>query len=221
MRAVQRDLRGLDKHERELAMDWYTAVEDRWTEFSLPSRIGTALQFGMLGATFPGGDLDPSYPAAALATKFGYAARLIELERASDLPAWADEVLRPLVPRTPSGAINYDGLDGTLTTLLEYIHDYASEPETFSQMANCDVGLWNAMTSIACWTFHKNVRKNRWGDTSTLALSDIDYLMRIGYVVRCIDEALGETPRTTVEVESEASGNGRPAVPKRKRRPTT
>jgi hypothetical protein len=186
-------------------MDWYTAIEDRWTEFSLPSRLGTAIQLGMLNVTFPRGDLDPNFTAAALAAKLGYAARLVEVERYGHFPTWSDETLRELVPRADAGAIDYDAFETSFAALLDYTFEYASEYEAFSSLTGCVTPLWNGMTSIACWTFHKNVRKNRWGSTRVLALENFDYLMRIGYVLRCVDEALGESPRTTAEVESEAA----------------
>jgi len=58
------------------------------------------------------------------------------------------------------------------------------------------------MTSLACYAWHKNMRKNRWGDTRVLTLDAFDQLLRGGYVLRRLDESLGASPRTLAEVEA-------------------
>jgi hypothetical protein len=49
--------------------------------------------------------------------------------------------------------------------------------------------------------------RNLGGDTRVLTLTNLDCAMRMGYVLRCIDEALREYPRTKAEVETGRRGS--------------
>jgi hypothetical protein len=222
LRAARRDLRGLPEYEREAAMAWFTAVEDRWRTFVIPSQLATKIELRMLTAAFGYGEYDPNHRGAMVAVNMGYAARMLDLEEwrriARDFHGpgpplanlrWSDRDLSEFVPRDESGAIAHDEIDDdgdVVAELADYATGYASEPEPFMRVLLSDLPRWNAMTSLMTVAFHKNLRATRAGDARVLNLTNLDYLMRVGYVLRCIDETLGEQPRTLAEVEAGKQG---------------
>ncbi len=68
-----------------------------------------------------------------------------------------------------------------------------ADPYAILVVASCTRGVWEGFLSWAVLNIHGNMQKNsaRPGD---LEPSDIDALMRTGYLLRCLDEALGEGP---------------------------
>jgi len=203
-------------------MAWFIAVEDRWRTFVLPSQLATKIELRMLAAAFGYGEYDPNHRGAMVAVNMGYAARMLDLEQwrriERDLHGpgpplhdlrWSDRDLSEFVPRDAAGAIAHDEIDddgAVVAELADYATSYASEPEPFLRLLISDLPQWNAMTSLMTVSFHKNLRATRAGDARTLSLTNLDYLMRVGYVLRCIDEALGEQPRTLGEVEAGKQG---------------
>ena len=202
-------------------MAWFNAVEDQWRAFVLPSRLATKIEHRMLAEASPYGEFDPNHGGATLAVNMGYAARMLDLEEhgrrarnfyGPDTPVnlrWSDSDLSEFVPRDESGAIAHDEIDddgGVVAELADYATGYASEPGPFMRVLLSDLPRWNAMTSLMTVAFHKNLRAMRAGDTRVLNLTNLDYLMRVGYVLRCIDETLGEQPRTLAQVEAGKQG---------------
>ncbi len=126
-------------------MAWFTAVEDRWGDFVLPSQFATKIELRMLAEALPYGEFDPNHGGAMIAVNMGYAARMLDLEEwrriARDRHGpgpplvnlrWSDRDLSEFVPRDASGAIAHDEIDddgAVVAEIADYATGYASEPE--------------------------------------------------------------------------------------------
>ncbi len=197
---ARRDLRRLTPAERDLALDWFEVVEFRMKTFSLPSRLSAAIEFMVLKAVL-GLDLDdPRAVPASIAVNMGYASRLVIFESLDDLDPWADHELDELVIRDASGEIDferYEQDEGQLVGLYRYVGSYGTDQEKFEAIPGCPPSVWPGLTSLAATSLHANMESQRKGSIRALPAEHIGGLMRLGYVLRCVDEALDESPQTS------------------------
>ena len=138
----------------------------------------------------------PNRGACVVAVNMGYAARIADVERRSDLPRWSERDISDLVAGDERGRIDLDAVkdQGPRTeNLFGWLIARFDDPDVFLTIASCTPSLWDGLT---CWTV-MNIHANMRGHSARprdLAPSAIEGLMRLGYVLRCLDEALGEEP---------------------------
>jgi hypothetical protein len=208
--------------------DWFEESNARWPEF-VPSEIGTRLWTltyhvdGMIRA-------GEATPPGMAALSIGYSARVVEHEfpwrrvLAKDdddldaaLAPWSDPALEAIVVRDDRGRVNprdYGdfGIETAdqrrrLQTLIEYAKRFIEADELFARIATCKVEYWAAMTDVAVQRLRP--RMPLWplgGRPPVLAGDVIAYLLRTGYVLRRIEEALGEEPRSPEQLDRDVKG---------------
>ena len=89
-----------------------------------------------------------------------------------------------------------------LAALIEYAKDHIESAELFARIAACKPEYWTAMTDAASTELRKRMRRRQLGGSPRMfPPGNIEYLLRTGYVVRRIDEALGEEPRSREELD--------------------
>jgi hypothetical protein len=195
-RAAARDLERLSPRERADAEAWYRLTEERARALGAPSNLGwlVALRFIVFGL-----DVGPESPrarACVVAINMGYAARIADIERRSDLSRWSEADISELVAGDECGRIELDAIkdQGPRTeNLVRWLQARFDDPDVFLTIASCMPSLWDGLTSWAVMNIHANARKHS-ARPRDLAPSTLGGLMRLGYVLRCLDEALGEEP---------------------------
>ena len=198
--AARRDLQRLAPAERNLALDWFEAVEFRIKSFSLPSRLSAAVEFMVLKAVLELNLDDPQAVPASIAVNMGYASRLVIFESVDELDPWVDPQLDELVVRDATGSIDferYEQDEGQLVGLFRYVGAYGTEQEKFEAIPGCPPAVWSGLASLAATSLHANMESQRKGSIRALPAEHIEGLMRLGYVLRCVDEALDESPQTS------------------------
>ena len=178
---------------------WFKLAEEHALSNVAPSKLcwPIAAKYVTLGL-----DIEPSSPTGIfclMAVTMGYAARIAAIERRSDLSPWSEIDIADLTIDTKHGRIDLGALksEGFDPRYSEHINDWMAsrfaDPEAILEIASCTPGIWEGLTSWAVLNIHGNMLKNsaRPGD---LPPSELDALMRLGYLLRCLDEALGEEP---------------------------
>jgi len=195
-RAAGRDLERLSPHERADAEAWYKLTEEHALSIGAPSNLCWlfALRFVKLAL-----DIDPESPtggACMVAVNMGYAARIADIERRSDLRRWSETDIAELIAGDERGRIDLDAIkdQGPRTAnIITWVGRQFDDPSAILTIASCTPGLWEGLASWAVLNIHGNMRKHsaRPGDLPPI---EIDGLVRTGYLLRCLDEALGEEP---------------------------
>ena len=194
----------VDEYGREAVMDWWTEAERRFTTDEDSSPLAGYLMFAMALA------LDADSVA-----KVPLAAYLIGMRAGYSLRACIDTVVLPLdvvVPEsldvslfdtarilavaggpvyTESEILSVNEVDReVLQPVFEYLTAVADS--RFEDVASVDVPFWNACVALATYQLQKNaqetdlVRSGRRLNEIT-----VESVLRFGFVVRCLDEALG------------------------------
>jgi hypothetical protein len=165
--------------------------------FGAPSNLSwliavRVLVFG-LGIDLEGPNIAP----ALIAVNMGYAARMADVERRSDLSKWSEAEIGELGLGDKHGHIDLDAIrDGGARAedIVAWVLSRTDDLEAFFLSASCTPGLWDGLTSWGAMQLHKNMRRKKSGSIRDLDPNTIAGLMRLGYVLRCVDEALGEEP---------------------------
>jgi hypothetical protein len=197
IRAVRRDLRGMTPDERGIALDWCEAVEHRIKEFSLPSPLSAEVEFITIKA-FLGMDADdPQIVPVSLAVNMGYASRMVTRE-SLDGTLWTDSALDEILLRDSTGRPDLEASaeDGDCKiALFRYVGELATESDRFEAALGFAGAFWMALASIAASRLHANMKSQSIGRVEDLPAEAIESLMRLGFLLRCLDEAIGAEPR--------------------------
>ncbi len=135
-------------------------------------------------------DIDPESPtggACLVAVNMGYAARIADIERRSDLSRWSETDIAELIAGDERGRIDLDAM----TTWVQRRFD---DPAAILTIASCTPNLWEGLTSWAVLNVHGNMRKHSARPGDLPPIDELGALMQLGYLLRCLDEALGEEP---------------------------
>ena len=197
LRAARRDLASLLPDERSGAADWYELAENRMHTFGAPSNISylialRTLAFG-LGFDMEG----PTIAPGLIAINMGYAARMVDVERRADLTKWSEAEVGDLVAGDERGRIDAEAVnDGgpRAENIAAWVLGRTDDLEAFFSTASCTPGLWDGLTSWGAMQLHKNMQRKHSGNIRDLDANMIGWLMRLGYILRCLDEGLGEEP---------------------------
>jgi len=196
-RAAGRDLERLSAEERAGAEAWYRLTEERALILGAPSNLGWLFVLRCISFVLEMPPGSPNSAPGALAVDMGYAARMVDAERRSDLRPWSETDIADLVDGDDQGRIDLDAIKDQgprRENLFRWVTSRTDDPEVFFTIASCTPSLWDGLTSWAVLRIHDNMRR-RSARPRDLPPSTLDGLMRLGYVLRCLDEALGEDPR--------------------------
>jgi hypothetical protein len=197
LRAVRRDLRGMTSDQRAVALDWCEAVEYRIKEFSLPSPLSVEVEFLALKALLGIGPDHPQILSVSVAVNLGYASRMVTRDSLDGAP-WADPALEEIVLHDSTGRLDLQASaddEDCVIALFRYVGDLVTENDRFEAALGFAGESWMALASIAASRLHANMKSQRIGRVRGLPAEDIEGLMRLGFVLRCIDEAIGAEPR--------------------------
>jgi hypothetical protein len=195
LRAARRDLGSLSSAERADAMQWYELVETQLDTFRAPSNYCWRTMLVMVGIVLETDWEDTNIVAASMAANLGYAARMVDVKRRNDLSEWAEDNVAEVVVRDTHGRADLESLrdDTNAKKTIAFIAQNVAE-ETFYSTARCAPAVWGGLTSLGAMQLHKNMLRQRVGTLRDLDAGGIAVLMRLGYILRCLDEAIGEEP---------------------------
>jgi hypothetical protein len=138
--------------------------------------------------------LNPNLVPRFIAVNMGYAARMVDMERRSDLSEWSEVEIVELAARDEQGHIDLEAIeDGGPRSekIRAWVVSQTDDLDSFFKNASCMPALWHGLTCWGAMQLHKNMRRQHFGSIRDLDASWIGGLMRLGYVLRCVDEALG------------------------------
>lgn len=189
---------GLTKASRgdlRAATSMVDAAQGTWANLTAPSPLATALL--MACTTALGIEADsPSLGIAAVATLFGYSARLSR--PAATLPIEAElRIGTQLVAAGPNRNRELDPSE--LGPLLGLAATLADDRHRILQLADVNESVWEAFSAMATMQVRERVAND--GVPTRLIPSDraLEKLLRFGYVLRLIDEvADARSPRPSV-----------------------
>jgi hypothetical protein len=197
IRAVRRDLRGMTPDQRKIALDWCEAIEHRIKEFSLPAPLSMEVESISIKAIL-GMDADhPHIVPVSIAVNMGYASRMVTRESLDGAP-WTDPALDEILLRDSTGHPDLEASaeDGDCKiALFRYVGGLATDSDRFEGALGFAGAFWMALASIAASRLHANMKSQRIGRVEDLPAETIEGLMRLGFLLRCIDEAIGAEPR--------------------------
>lgn len=194
-RAAGRDLERLSPEERADAEVWYKLTEPRAISLGAPSNLSWvfALRFIEFVLKIP---LDsPAGGSCGMTVNMGYAARMTDVERRDDLQPWGEAEIADLVAGDEHGHIDVDAAKDQgerAANLVRWILPRIDDPEFFA-IARCTPGVWEGLGSWVVLNIHSNMRQHS-ARPRDLRPGTVLLVMRLGYVLRCLDEALGEEP---------------------------
>jgi hypothetical protein len=140
---------------------------------------------------------DPHIVLVSIAINMGYASRMVTRDSLSGSP-WADPELDKMLLRDASGQVDLEASqedNDCVIALFRYVGDLATENERFVTVLGISPMHWAALASIAASRLHANMKSQHIGRVQDLPPEDIEGLMRLGFVLRCLDEAIGAEPR--------------------------
>jgi hypothetical protein len=197
VRAVRRDLRGMTRDQRDIALDWCEAVEHRIKEFSLPSPLSMEVEFITIKALLGMNADHPQIVPVNLAVNMGYASRMVTRESLGGA-LWTDPALDEILLRDSTGHPDLEASaeDGDCKiALFRYVGGLATESDRFEAALGFARAIWTALASIAASRLHANMKSQRIGRIEDLPAENIEGLMRLGFMLRCVDEAISAEPR--------------------------
>jgi hypothetical protein len=195
-RAAGRDLESLSPEEQAEAETWYRLTEERAITMGAPSNLGFVFAMRFIAFVLKFGQDGPNSAPSMVAVNMGYAARTVDVERRRDLSEWSAADIEELIAGAETGHIDLDAANDQgprAENLVRWIVSRSDDPEAFFEIASCTPSLWGGLVSWAALNVHGNMSQHG-ARPRDLPPSTIDGLMRLGYVLRCLDEALGEEP---------------------------
>jgi hypothetical protein len=161
-----------------------------------PSNLGFVFAMRFIAFVLKFGQDGPNNAPAMIAVNMGYAARMVDVEQRSDLNEWSEAEIEELVAGDETGHIDLDAANdegSRAENLVRWIVDRFDDPEAFFEIASCTPSLWGGLVSWAALNVHGNMPQHG-SRPRDLPANMIDGLMRLGYILRCLDEALGLEP---------------------------
>jgi hypothetical protein len=189
-------------------MQWWKLAEERFkTVRGDPSWLtGYLAMVHAIGFAASSGSAAPP-PAMVITTRVGYALRAFVDRFAIRQPLDVSTIDRSAVARLASrrrdpeaGMLSNDALSDADVELLSPIGTLvartSSEGERFRAVVSVEPPFWNACVSIVTYQIQKNVQQMGLVRRGRQLDDDMtEGLLRYGFVLRCLDEALGiETP---------------------------
>jgi hypothetical protein len=200
--------RSLDEHDRERVLEWWKLAEERFkTVRGDPSWLtGYLAMVHAIGFAASSGSEAPP-PATIVTTRVGYALRAFvdrfAVREPLDVSTIDRNAVATLASRTrdpKADILANDDISGTDAELLRPIGTLVAqtsiEGERFRAVVSVEPPFWNACVSIATYQIQKSVRQVALVRGGRQLDDDMtEGLLRYGFVLRCLDEALGiETP---------------------------
>jgi hypothetical protein len=198
LRKARRQLHTLlDSEGRELVMDWWSEAEERFTTHSgdpswLTDFLANAYVFSELGE-------EPTGPEAYLmAIRAGYSLRTLLPGYAAPAPmdvSMIDAAALSTVASRPreNGIPALEPDDADVLVALSYLV-IETVQERFGEVASVGPDFWDAVVSLATYKLQSNIQSLGLGKASAFDADTVDAFLRYGFVLRCLDEALGIEP---------------------------
>jgi hypothetical protein len=191
--SLRKTIQSLPREDQDRGMDMLQEAERVLVTIGAPSRLGVGLLLGAIGATGVTEE-SPVYWEAASCALMGYACRMAQND---EVPAELAEKIEVSLSRSEDGGMNVDGMteeSGHFIRLLEQVAAFADEPLVIGYLAGCSVSAWTAFSATATFQLHRNLVKNGLKKALLLPEDGIDNLLRLGYIVRVVDEVAGLEP---------------------------
>ncbi len=139
--------------------------------------------------------------ALRIATVSGYATRMVvadPTEQPSLRPSAFELGAHPDIER----------LAGDVTKLMDPVRTIASE--RFESVMTLPAEVWSSYVATAAMKLQGQLASGKDLSWQVLSRSRIELMLRYGYVLRCLDEALGAEPAPRDDSEPEPHGNHEP-----------
>jgi hypothetical protein len=178
--------------DRERGLDLLQDAEEVFVEINAPSRLGTSLvSVGLSALGIEEGH--PFYGAYAGSAMLGYACRMGQATRPTP-PNDTSRVNRHLV-REAGGQLDYERMSKDADRLCGLV-DYLAELDDrgFSRLLGNSPEAWAVFTAAAAMRLKRNLMGNGLRRRQLPDEITIRALLRLGYLVRFIDEIAGERP---------------------------
>lgn len=191
--SLRKTVQSLPREDQDKGLDMLQAAECALVTIGAPSQLGVGLLLGAIGATGVAED-SPVYWEAASCALMGYACRMAQDD---EVPGEMADKIETTLSRTATGDVDLDAMgqeSGRLGRLLEQVAAFADEPRVIGYLAGCNTGAWTAFSAGATFQLHRNLVKNGLKKALLLPEEGIENLLRLGYVVRVVDEVAGFDP---------------------------
>jgi hypothetical protein len=170
------------------------ASRDMFADLGAPSPLGTVLFSGFVSemAISPG---DGTWGVAAGFSLMGYACRMVE--PGAELPPAVASSIAAEITLTEDGEVDYDEIcdaPDRLDCLIRWVSTLSDESPAIGGLTACTSGAWEAFAGMANHELRRNFLRHGL-PTCAIPPDDVcEKLLRVGYVVRVIDEVAGERP---------------------------
>jgi hypothetical protein len=192
MRAVKKTMRRLPEHEREEGMEMSESAEQTFVTLGAPSRLGTGVATAFAASSAEEGT--PVYGQIVVCTLMGYACRM---SQECDVPADVAAQIEPNLLRDEAGTVDFERLSNDpdhFRQLSEWVADTADEPVTLFALASCTPGTWESFAATATYSLQRNLVENGLAKALLIPVGGMDEIMRLGYIIRVVDEVAGLEP---------------------------
>jgi hypothetical protein len=194
----------LNEDGQELVMYWWKLTEARFkTGQGDPSWLTGYM--GMVNAIGAEALSNSNVPAVAyiVGNRVGYSLRFYVDQFAIPQPldiSTIDEnhiaTLAGLPRDDEADVLSFDGVTDAdfelLMPVAELVSQTAGDGERFAAVVSVDPNFWNSVVAIATYEVQKNIQKQGLvRNGRDLDADTIEGLLRSGFVLRCLDEALG------------------------------
>lgn len=201
MASLRKTIQSLPREDQDKGLDLLQEAERVLVTIGAPSQLGVGLLLGAIGATGVAED-SPVYWEAASCALMGYACRMAQDD---EVPVEMADKIETALSRTATGDVDLDTMaqeSGHLGRLLEQVAAFADEPRVIGYLAGCNMSAWTAFSAGATFQLHRNLLKNGLKKALLLPEEGIENLLRLGYVVRVVDEVAGLDPAPSMAYPS-------------------
>jgi hypothetical protein len=201
MASLRKTIQSLPKEDQDKGFDMLQEAERILVTIGAPSQLGVGLLLGAIGAT---GVTEESrvYWEAASCALMGYACRMAQ---DGEVPVEMADKIEAALSRSATGDVDLEAMgheSGALGRLLERVAAFADEPRVIAYLAGCSMSAWTAFSAGATFQLHRNLVKNGLKRALLLPEEGIENLLRLGYVVRVVDEVACLDPAPAIAATS-------------------
>lgn len=161
-----------------------------------PSELGTGVLLGTLAATGVSED-SPIHTEAGACSLMGYACRMAQDDSSKNDYS---HVVEPHIARDSTGAVDLEQMrsegNDQFLQLVEQVAQLADSTmiawESSTTMVSAEA--WDVFSAFATYALHMNLLGKGLPRAALIPEDGMENLMRLGYVIRLVDEAAGLSP---------------------------
>ncbi len=198
-----------------VGINWLLEAERTYESLQSASPLGTVLLSVTVPRLLPDmAEAEQGWGVIMGAALLGYASRATDPDGA--VPSWLTATIESAVPFTDGGDVDYAALSQEtqrLGALAEHVVASASDPDCVVALTGGKGEAWEWLSVAASVELRGRLLRRGLPKSRLPDLEGFSLLLRLGYVVRFVDEVVGEWPATEARHTDSASRDLRVPVP--------